>query len=115
VIEADEEVRRMTRGALEGAGWRVLTAADGTEGVAVYAENLGAVGAVLVDMALPYMDGLTTIRALRRIGDDVTMVLTTGEDWDPRGVEGGTWGPNAVLQKPYDARSLLQALEDGGS
>lgn len=115
VIEADDEVRRMTREALEGAGWRVLTAVDGTEGVAVYAENLRAVGAVLVDMALPYMDGLSTIKALRRIGDDVTMVLTTGEDWDPRRVEGDARGPNAVLRKPYDARSLLRALGEGAS
>jgi DNA-binding response OmpR family regulator len=114
VIEGDDEVRRMTRETLERSGWNVLVAEDGTEGVAVFAEHLGKVSAVLVDMTLPFMDGLATIKALRRIGDRVPMVLTTGGDWDPRRMGTGAGGPDAVLRKPYDAESLLQALGGGG-
>lgn len=100
----------MTREILESAGWDVLTAADGTEGVAVYAQNLDSVATVLVDMTLPYMDGPATIRALRRIAGPATLILTTSGGGDPGRLVRGGDGPDGVLYKPYDADALLQAL-----
>jgi len=43
---------------LETYGYKVLTASDGTEAVAVYAQQMKEIDVVLVDMMMPYMDGL---------------------------------------------------------
>jgi CheY-like chemotaxis protein len=110
VIDGDEEYLRMTRETLEGYGYRVLAAADGTEGVAVYAAKGDGVAAVVIDYSLPYMDGPTTIRALRRIAPKVPLILTTGAEWEARRTEHGEEGPDAVLRKPFDAETLLETL-----
>ncbi len=112
VIDNDEECRRMTRGTLEGFGFRVLTAGDGTEGVAFFAARPGGIAAVLVDSSLPYMDGPATLKALRRIDPTVPMILTTGAEWEARRTEYDPSGPRGVLRKPYDAEALREALRD---
>lgn len=110
VIDGDEEGRRMTRETLEGFGFQVLAAADGTEGVAVYAARPDGVSAVVVDYTLPYMDGPTTINALRRIAPEVPLILTTGAEWEARRTAHEPGGPDAVLRKPFDAETLLDTL-----
>lgn len=110
VIDGAEECRRMTRETLEGFGYQVLAAADGTEGVAVYAARAAGVSAVVIDYSLPYMDGPTTIKALRRIAPEVPLILTTGADWEARRTERDQDGPDAVLRKPFDAETLLETL-----
>lgn len=112
VIDNDEECRRMTRATLEGFGFRVLTAGDGTEGVAFFAARPGGIAAVLVDSSLPYMDGPATLKALRRIDPTVPMILTTGAEWEARRIEHDPSGPQGVLRKPYDAEALRKALRD---
>lgn len=110
VIDADEECRRMTGKTLEGYGFRVVSAADGTEGVALYAAQAGGVAAVVVEHSLPYMDGPTTVKALRRIAPGVPLILLTGAEWEARRTRKDQDGPDAVLRKPFDAEALLDTL-----
>jgi PAS domain S-box-containing protein len=63
VVDDSLTVREELRAALEGAGLEAVTAADGDEGLRVAAERLPA--AVVVDGAMPRMDGATLIRRLR--------------------------------------------------
>lgn len=110
VIDADEECRRMTGETLEEYGYSVIAAADGTEGVALYAAQADGVAAVVVEYSLPYMDGPTTIKALRRIAPGVPLILVTGAEWEARRTEHDRDGPDAVLRKPFDAETLLETL-----
>ncbi|HSL82265.1 MAG TPA: response regulator, partial [Thermoanaerobaculia bacterium] len=101
VIDADEECRRMTGETLEEYGYSVIAAADDTEGVALYAAQADGVAAVVVEYSLPYMDGPTTIKALRRIAPGVPLILVTGAEWEARRTERDRDGPDAVLRKPF--------------
>lgn len=109
LVDGDTECRRMAQETLEGFGYRVLTAADGTEGVAVFAARAGGVAAVVVDYSMPHMDGPATLKALHRIDPTVPTVLTTGAEWEARRIEHD--GPDAVLRKPYDSDDLREALQ----
>jgi CheY-like chemotaxis protein len=59
------------RRTLETFGYKVLTANDRTEALAIYAHKNNEISVVLTDMVIPFMDGPATIRALHRMNPKV--------------------------------------------
>src|SRR5687768_17799295 len=57
VVDDDASIRRVVRQALEGEGWRVLEAADGTAALTLCEREGDAVGLVLLDLHMPSMNG----------------------------------------------------------
>ncbi|HSI89227.1 MAG TPA: PAS domain S-box protein, partial [Pyrinomonadaceae bacterium] len=78
VVDDEANIRDVTRATLERFGYRVVSAADGTEGIAAFAENRGEVAGVLTDISMPFMDGPAMIRALRKMDPDVKIVAMSG-------------------------------------
>ncbi|HST53019.1 MAG TPA: response regulator [Pyrinomonadaceae bacterium] len=94
------------------ARYRVLLANDGTEALALYAQHGGEIGAVLTDMMMPFMDGLATIRALKRLNPQIKIIAASGLTANGRSAEAAGVGVNAFLPKPYTAERLLTALTE---
>ena len=109
VVDDEESIRQITKGTLETFGYRVLTASDGTEALAQYATNRN-VAVVITDLVMPFMDGVATIRALRRLDRDVKIICTSGLTEDRRAVTITRAEANAFLPKPYTAKQLLKVL-----
>ena len=113
VIEDDEAHRRVCRLALQGAGYNVVTAGDGAEGLRLLAQH--AVDVVLTDILMPNVEGVETIVTLRRQHPDVRVIAMSG---------GGTvsaeeclalsrtLGASAVLRKPFTVDELVQAVSE---
>ena len=59
-------------------GYRVLTASDGTEAVALFAQHKDDIDLVMTDMVMPYLDGPATISALRRLDPNVRVIAASG-------------------------------------
>ena len=85
-------------------GYRVLTATDGAEAVALFLDNREEIRLVLTDMMMPVMDGPATIGALRTIDSNIPIIAASGLtgvqtlEVKPNGVQ-------ALLRKPYFAVS----------
>ena len=111
VVDDEPLVRRAARTMLERQGVEVLEAADGEEALKVYAENRDRVRAVLLDLAMPRMDGQETLRRLRASPSSVPVLLMSG--YDENNVTGGELGRGAAgfLQKPFRAADLARGLE----
>jgi PAS domain S-box-containing protein len=109
VVDDEAVLREITRETLETNGYKVVTAADGAEAVAAYAKARGQIQAVITDMAMPIMDGAATIHALRRIDPAVRILATSGM---AQGGQETADAPQAFLQKPFTAESLLRALRE---
>src|SRR5205085_12229510 len=71
VVDDEMAIREITKSTLEAYGYRVLTASDGTEAIAIYAQNKDTIQVVLTDMMMPYLDGAATIRALQKVNPQV--------------------------------------------
>jgi two-component system, cell cycle sensor histidine kinase and response regulator CckA len=110
VVDDEESIREITRGTLEAFGYTVLTAADGTEALAIYADHKNAVAVVLTDMVMPFMDGPATIRALQRMNPKVKIIAASGLGTVQRAGEGVLEGVSVFLTKPYTAEKLLKTL-----
>ena len=110
VVDDEDSIREITRGTLETFGYEVLTAADGTEALALYADKKNEIAVVLTDMVMPFMDGPATIRALQRMNPQVRIIAASGLGLGQRAGEGPLEGVSVFLNKPYSAEKLLNAL-----
>ena len=110
VVDDEESIREITRGTLETFGYRVLTASDGTEALALYADKKNEIAAVLTDLVMPFMDGPATIRALQRMNPGVRIIAASGLGAGQRGGDGALEGVAVFLNKPYTAEKLLKTL-----
>jgi two-component system, cell cycle sensor histidine kinase and response regulator CckA len=110
VVDDEENIREITAATLKKFGYQALTAADGTEAVAIYAQRGGEIDLVLTDMAMPYMDGTATIRALRKLNPNLRIVAASGLSSSEQAAEIAALGVNAFLAKPYTAEKLLTTL-----
>lgn len=110
VVDDEASIREITKATLESFGYRVMTASDGTEAIALYAQNKDEIRVVLTDMMMPYMDGPATIRALKRLDPTVNIIASSGLTDSGKNVELGETGISAFLLKPYTADKLLNTL-----
>jgi two-component system cell cycle sensor histidine kinase/response regulator CckA len=108
-VDDEAPVREILREALEHAGFTVITASDGAEAVAMYARQSDHPAAVVLDMHMPVMDGVTTLHALSRIDPRVRVVATSGLGENELLAKQA--GAQAFIPKPFTIHSLLMALQ----
>ncbi len=112
VVDDETGVRDATRLILETAGYRVLLAADGTEALATFAQNFGSVAAMLTDLRLPHLDGVSLIRVVHTMAPDLPIIASTGLGERAHLAKLKSIGAATVLHKPYGGDLLLRALRD---
>lgn len=109
-VDDSASMRQMVRFTLEGAGYRVVQAADGVEALE-FAKG-SPVDLVLTDVNMPRMDGITLVRELRGLSTykfTPMLVLTTesGQDTKQRGKQAGATG---WIVKPFSPEQLLSTI-----
>jgi PAS domain S-box-containing protein len=78
VVDDERPMREVVVRALGRAGFRTLEARDGLEAVAAFKAHQTQIGAVLMDLTMPNMDGEEACRELRRERRSVPVILTSG-------------------------------------
>ncbi len=106
VIDDDASVRQVTEGMLSRMGARVLKAESGAKGVELLREHGEAVDLILLNMTMPGMSGLETVRLLRAVRPDVKVVLCTGYGERATRETFRDEGLTGYLQKPFLAADL---------
>jgi CheY-like chemotaxis protein len=110
VVDDEEAVREVAKLVLERAGFIVLTATDGREGVETYREHADEIDAVLLDLTMPQMGGEEVFQELLLIRNDVRVLLSSGYDEaDAIGRFAGK-GLAGFIQKPYRQAGLIEKL-----
>jgi CheY-like chemotaxis protein len=109
VIDDESSILTITCQTLEAFGYRVLSATDGAEAVAVYAKHADEIAVVLSDMMMPVMDGGATIRALVRINPSIKIIAASGLNANGN-VKASDSNVKSFLTKPYTAGLLLTTL-----
>ncbi|MDD1779392.1 MAG: PAS domain S-box protein, partial [Candidatus Helarchaeota archaeon] len=110
VVDDESQILEIMRGTLEDNGYKVVTAVDGANAVAIYAQKVKEIDAVIMDMMMPIMDGPAAIRALRTINPTLKIIGTSGL------LEGSNFenvvrsNIQAFLAKPFTAEKLLTTV-----
>lgn len=105
LVEDSEVLRRTVRRALRHAGFAVDTAPDGEEGLALAESN--DYDALVIDIMLPKLDGLSLLRRLRAAGKTTHVILLTARDTVDDRVEGFAQGADDYLVKPFAMAELI--------
>ncbi|MCF4967450.1 hybrid sensor histidine kinase/response regulator [Nostoc sp. CMAA1605] len=110
VVDDEDAIRNITKTSLESHNYKAITASDGIEAIALYAEYQSEISLVLTDMVMPSMDGLTTIRTLQKINPGVKIIAVSGLATSDKVSAAHNIGIQAFLAKPYTASQLLQTI-----
>ena len=113
ILTVDDSVsmRQMVAFTLRGAGFNVFEAADGNEGLErARKEN---VNLLLIDLNMPGMDGISLVRALRKLPQytSTPMLMLTTESSDAMKAAGRAAGATGWLVKPFDPSRLLEVVK----
>jgi two-component system, cell cycle sensor histidine kinase and response regulator CckA len=112
VVDDEAAIRQIAETMLEAFNYRVLTANDGAEAVALFARHQGEVAAVLTDMMMPVMDGAALVRALSKLDPQMKVIASSGFAEDSKLDEVAAAGVKHFLTKPYTAEKLLTTLAE---
>jgi PAS domain S-box-containing protein len=114
VLVADEDfsIRDITQQTLEAYGYRVITASDGADAIALYARQAKQIGVVLIDLRMPVIDGAATIEVLMRIDPTIKIIATSGIDSGDDAAKAAYAGVKHLLPKPYPAETLVKLLRE---
>jgi signal transduction histidine kinase/ActR/RegA family two-component response regulator len=111
IVDDEETILQVAKALLEDHGYRVLTAADATEALAIFALRMNEIDLVLTDLTMPFMDGVALIRTLQKMKPGVRIIASSGRgDQDERANELAQLNVRASLTKPYNKDKLLATL-----
>lgn len=113
VLTVDDSVsiRQMVAFTLKGAGYEVVEAVDGQDGLDK--AKAKQVDLVLTDQNMPKMDGLSLIKALRAMPSykSAPILVLTTESSDAMKSQGKAAGATGWLVKPFDPPKLLEVVK----
>jgi len=109
VIDDDEDLLGLIRLALEREGFTAATAASGEEGLAL--AGAGDFDLVLLDIMMPGMDGLATLRELRKNCPRTAVIMLTAHGSIETAVESMRLGAVDYVKKPFQLDELGAAAE----
>jgi len=110
LVEDDETVRFMIGAILEDNGYRVLSASNGEEGVAVFGEHEEEIVLVVSDLVMPRVGGRQMCEEIRKARGGLPVLFLSGYPGDL--LPGAGDGKTVYLQKPVMPSALLTAAHD---
>jgi signal transduction histidine kinase len=111
VVDDEAAIRESTKTSLETYNYKVMTASDGIEAIAVYVQHRAQISLVVIDLRMPTMDGPTTIRTLQKLNPQVKIVAVSGLASNTQVASVGN-GVKAFLSKPYTTQELLKNIDE---
>jgi CheY-like chemotaxis protein len=110
IVDDDRAIVDLTAMWLRGAGYSVLTASDGTSGLADAAKHRPAL--IVLDIRMPDIDGFEFYRRIRQQPDlaDIPVIFLTANVHEKARSQAMAFGAAAFLRKPYQPKQLLQAV-----
>ncbi len=110
VVDDEQTILRAVQRSLERHGYKVLTAKDGAEALAVYVQEASRIALVLTDMMMPVLDGAATARALMSINPAVKILMSSGLATNGGVVKANQVGVKHFLAKPYTIEAVLKMV-----
>src|SRR5262249_6990920 len=111
VTDDEEPVRVVAARMLETLGFRVVSAADGREAIALFRADPGDFRLVLLDRTMPHLNGEDVFRELRQIRPDVRVLLMSGYTEQEVTTRFTGQGLAGFVQKPFQLPALLAKVQ----
>ena len=111
VVDDETSILEITKTSLETYNYQALIARDGIEAIALFARHGHEIKAVLIDLMMPNLDSMTTIRTLQKLNPQVPIVVMSGLASNEVLSKAASTDIQAFLAKPFTAWELLNTLQ----
>ena len=113
VIEDDPEIQELLSLSMSKEGWKIFQAKTGEEGLKLLQDK--KVNCVLLDIMLPGIDGLKTLKKIKQIEQcrDVPVIMTTAKGEESDIITGLELGADDYVVKPYSPKVLIARIRAG--
>lgn len=108
IVEDEPSIQTILRELLQDAGYRVTTASDGAEGIALFQQE--AYDLVLLDIMIPKLDGYGVCKAIREISNTPIIMLTALEEEEAQ-VKAFELQADDYITKPFSVKLVLLRME----
>jgi CheY-like chemotaxis protein len=112
VVDDEPSIRNSAKLLLETMGYRVVTACDGLEALAVFGARRDQIDAVLLDLTMPNMTGIEAFKELRALRADLPILVTSGYSEEESAREFQGQDRAGFIQKPYRVSQLRARLSE---
>ncbi len=109
VVDDDAKIVRLVRTYLERGGHRVTEAANGRAALESVARDRPAL--IVLDLMLPEIDGLSVVRAIRRMADTTPIIILSARGTTADRIAGLGLGADDYLPKPFSPAELVLRVE----
>ena len=111
IVDDSSSLRTVVKMALQRAGYEVVEAADGVQGLAAL-EAAGKVHLIVSDVNMPNMDGITFVTHVKQHARHkfTPVIMLTTEGQDAKKEQGRAAGAKAWIVKPFNPPQLLDAV-----
>jgi CheY-like chemotaxis protein len=101
-------VTELARDILQRFGYTVLMANNGEQAIELYQQRSNEIAAIVLDMAMPGMDGREVFHSLRTINANAKVIISSGYDSEVDDLL--SLGAAGYVQKPYRITELIQVV-----
>lgn len=112
LVDDEEAIRTVGQAMLHRLGFKVVTAADGYEGIDIFQARGDEIACVILDMTMPHMDGEAVFSEIMRIDPQAKVILSSGYSEHEASQLFSGRGLAGFLQKPYSMSELTARLKD---
>lgn len=110
LVDDEEDFLKILADRLEMRGLKVTAATRGEE--AIDLADKQNFDAIVIDLAMPGMDGLETLKRIKENHPDAEIIMISGQGTVKKGVEAMKLGAEDFLEKPIDMKELLTKLDE---
>ena len=110
IVDDEEFVRSFLSKSIQAAGFSVLTAADGCEGLDVFHQHSMNISLVLLDLTMPRKNGLDVLKELRKQSVELPVLMRSGYSEQDVSTQTSGVGACAFIQKPFSPNELMSRI-----
>lgn len=107
VVEDDREINNLIAEVLKKENYNVIQAFDGKEAIEKYNENFQM---VILDLMLPYVDGIEILRKIRE-KSNLPIIILSAKDEEVDRIVGLSMGADDYILKPFSIRELIARIK----
>ncbi len=112
LVDDEERIRNLGVALLSQCGYKVLTATNGIEALAVYQAEGKKIDLVILDLVMPEMDGHKCMQKLKRINPQINVILSSGYSVTGSSRDLESDGAKAFIDKPYEFQEMLETIRN---
>lgn len=111
VVDDSMIIRNMAQRTLQGAGFKVITANDGQQGLLAWDQNKAQIDLIITDVNMPVMDGFVLVDTVRKLDQKTPIVFLTTESAQERKDKAKDMGAQGWMIKPFSPERLVEVTK----